>query len=187
MSDIPPALLEAIAFAARAHSGQVRKDGRTPYVSHVFRVCLITRHLFGVDDAAVLMAAVLHDTIEDTTTDFDDIEQRFGREVAGWVATLTKEMRLPEAQREQNYCHGLGTSTWQVRMCKLADIYDNLSDLRNLPKEKRARVFGVTKRYLDALAVNMPPKVEAAHRIVTDLWNKARQDAENATDGIRVS
>ena len=43
-------LLEAVSFAARAHQGQMRKDGKTPYASHVFRVCLILRHVFGIDD-----------------------------------------------------------------------------------------------------------------------------------------
>ena len=54
MTDLPPALLDAIAFAARAHRSQTRKDGETPYVSHVFRVCLIARHLFGVTDPDAL-------------------------------------------------------------------------------------------------------------------------------------
>src|SRR5713226_7417151 len=96
-------LLEAIAFAARAHQGQLRKDQRTPYASHVFRVCLIVRQIFGVEDASVLTAAVLHDTVEDTTTDFDDLEKEFGSEVAGWVAALSKDKRLPDAEREKAY------------------------------------------------------------------------------------
>src|SRR5438270_10424969 len=107
-------LLDAIAFAARAHDGQRRKDGRTPYVSHVFRVCLIARHLFGVDDPQVLLAAVLHDTIEDTTTDFDDIEERFGAQVARWVAALSKDKRQQDQGREAEYCKTLSASPWQV-------------------------------------------------------------------------
>ncbi len=96
MPEFDPAtrtLLDAISFATRAHHGQLRKDGRTPYVSHVYRVSLIVRHVFGIDDPAVLTAAVLHDTIEDTTTDFDDVEEHFGAEVAGWVARLSKDKR----------------------------------------------------------------------------------------------
>src|SRR5207249_469734 len=92
-------LLEAVAFTTRAHQGQFRKDRQTPYVSHAYRVCMIVRELFGVADVNVLMAALLHDTVEDTTTDFDDVEERFGRDVAGWVALLTKDKRLPEKKR----------------------------------------------------------------------------------------
>src|SRR5207245_4512347 len=91
-------LLEAISFAARVHHGQLRKDGRTPYASHVFRVCLIVRQVFEIDDASVLTAAVLHDTVEDTTTDFDDLKNEFGEKVAGWIAALSKDKRLPDAE-----------------------------------------------------------------------------------------
>src|SRR5438132_11061847 len=94
-------LLDAVAFAARAHRGQLRKDGATPYVSHVFRACLVVRHVFGFDDERMLTAALLHDTIEDTTTDFDDVTERFGPEVAAWVACLSKDKRLPDDQRER--------------------------------------------------------------------------------------
>src|SRR5262249_46293209 len=92
-------LLEAVAFAARAHHGQFRKDRQTPYVSHVFRVCLVVRDIFGCTDPRMLIAALLHDTIEDTTTDFDDIHERYGAEIATWVAFLTKDKRLLEDER----------------------------------------------------------------------------------------
>src|SRR6266496_1092982 len=118
-------LLEAVAFAARAHHGQLRKDGRTPYASHVFRVCLIVRHVFGVEDPAVMQAAVLHDIVEDTTTDYDEIEEEFGAKIARWVADLSKDKRLPEAEREKAYEARLAQSPWQVKVCKLADIFDN--------------------------------------------------------------
>jgi (p)ppGpp synthase/HD superfamily hydrolase len=121
-------ILQAIAFAARAHQGQLRKDKATPYVSHVFRVCFIVRHVFGVTDARALMAAALHDTIEDTTTDYDDLKKEFGEDVAAWVAVLSKDKRLEERPREETYVHGLADAPWQVKVCKLADIVDNLLD-----------------------------------------------------------
>src|SRR6266702_2258951 len=148
-------LLEAIAFAARAHQGQLRKDQRTPYVSHVFRVCLIVRQVFGVDDASVLTAAVLHDTIEDTTIDFDDIAKEFGPEIAGWVSALSKDKRLHEDPREKAYEAQLAQAPWQVKICKLADIYDNLMDAIHMPQEKQARSKRNAHRYLAALKSNL--------------------------------
>src|SRR5436190_19977054 len=94
-------LLEAVSFAGRAHQGQLRKDRRTPYASHPFRVCLVLRHFFGFEEPAILTAALLHDTIEDTTTDYDDVAEHFGPEVAGWVAQLTKDKRLEDGPREE--------------------------------------------------------------------------------------
>jgi guanosine-3',5'-bis(diphosphate) 3'-pyrophosphohydrolase len=172
MSELPPALLDAIAFAARAHDGQKRKDGRTPYVSHVFRVTIIARQLFGVDDPQVLQAAVLHDTIEDTTTDFDDIKERFGVQVAQWVAALSKDKRRQDEEREDEYCRTLAASPWQVRICKLADVYDNLSDSGSQPAEKRARSVSRSRKYLDALKVKMPPEIERPLAIVEELWKR---------------
>src|SRR2546423_7576788 len=96
-------MLEAASFAARAHRHQLRKDGQTPYAAHPFRVCLVVRHVFGIDDPEILTAALLHDTIEDTTTDFDDLEEKFGARIAGWVGALSKDMRLPDAEREAAY------------------------------------------------------------------------------------
>src|SRR6516225_6065576 len=121
-------VLEAATFAARAHKKQLRKDGQTPYASHVFRVCLVVRHVFGFDDLRMLIAALLHDTIEDTTTDFDDIVQRFGPKIAEWVAYLTKDKRLPEDLRERDYMKRLQEAPWQVHVCKLAEVYENLMD-----------------------------------------------------------
>src|SRR5438445_3456097 len=130
-------LLEAFSFAARAHQGQLRQDGKTPYVSHVLRVCFVLRHVFGVDDAGALTAAALHDTLEDTTTDFDDLEEKFGRDVAAWAAALSKDKRLPNEEREQVYCRALAAAPWQVQVGKLADIFDNLLDMGYLPRAKR--------------------------------------------------
>jgi guanosine-3',5'-bis(diphosphate) 3'-pyrophosphohydrolase len=160
-------LLEAIAFAACAHQGQFRKDRITPYHSHVFRVCLIARHVFGVEDVAVLTAAVLHDTIEDTTTDFDDIEERFGAEIAGWVALLSKDKRQRDEERERDYCDHLRSAPWQVKICKLADIYDNITDSASLKPERRSRTYQRSRVYLDALAdPHSPPAVQRAYEIV---------------------
>lgn len=159
-------LYDAIAFAARAHSHQLRKDGITPYISHPFRVAMIVRHLFGFDDPKLLAAAVLHDTIEDTTTDYEDLELSFGKTVAGWVAALTKDMRLPLDEREKIYCETLITSGWQVCICKLADIYDNLSDGRALTPGHRLRIVERSRAYLQSWSGRVPNEAKAAYNLV---------------------
>ena len=157
---------EAAAFAARAHRHQTRKDGHTPYVSHVFRVCLVVRHVFGFDDPQMLAAALLHDTIEDTNTDCDDIIERFGPEVAGWVAVLTKDMRLLHDEREEKYAEGLRKAPWKVKALKLADIYDNLGDCKHLSPGARQKTVKKTHFYLDAIRTNMPKELQPALKIV---------------------
>jgi (p)ppGpp synthase/HD superfamily hydrolase len=120
---------KAASFAARAHLGQVRKDGRTPYVAHPFRVAMIVRDVFGCEDESVIAGALLHDTIEDTTTDYDELRKVFGEDVAAIVAAMTKDMRLPERLREPAYDEQLRKADWRARLVKLADTFDNLCDV----------------------------------------------------------
>ena len=162
-ADMP---FEAAAFAARAHRHQLRKDNQTPYVSHVFRVCLVVRHTFGFDDPKMLAAALLHDTIEDTATDCDDIIERFGPDVATWVAALTKDMRLPHDDREAAYAKALAEADWQVKALKLADLYDNLADSEHLTPGGRRKTASKTRFYLDAVRADLPELVLPALHLV---------------------
>lgn len=159
-------LLEAVSFAARAHRHQLRKDKETPYAAHPFRVCLIARHVFGIDDPKVLAAAVLHDTIEDTTTDYDDLVERFGPDVARWTAALTKDMRLPDAEREAAYHAQLAAADWPVQIGKLADVYDNLTDSYQLSETGRKKAIARSTEYLTVFRPILAPQAVAAFAIV---------------------
>jgi guanosine-3',5'-bis(diphosphate) 3'-pyrophosphohydrolase len=161
-------LLEAVSFAARAHKHQWRKDGQTPYAAHPFRACLVLRTVFGIDDTEVLTAAVLHDTIEDTNTDCDDLIRTFGPRVAGWVALLSKDKRLPDQRRETEYRARLAAADWQVKACKLADVFDNLMDCVH-SAAFRKRTVARSRYYLEVLN---DPRVAKAHEIVTRLLHE---------------
>jgi guanosine-3',5'-bis(diphosphate) 3'-pyrophosphohydrolase len=124
----------AASFAARAHEGQRRKDGSTPYIAHPGRVATILAAVFGCRDEVALTAAWLHDTIEDTNTDYDEVAREFGREVADCVAALTKNMILPGRARQRDYDARLAKADWRARLIKLADQYDNYADSRHLKR-----------------------------------------------------
>ena len=126
----PPGALwyDAAAFAERAHAGQTRRDGRTPYAAHVARVAMTVSAVFGCDDEQTLAIAWLHDTFEDTTTDFEDLLERFGETVAREVAALSKNPALPSEQRESAYDEGLAAASWRAKIVKLADVIDNMHD-----------------------------------------------------------
>ena len=167
----PALLLEAISFAARKHQGQMRKDGRTPYFAHPVRVMTILLTEFGVTDPEVLAAAVLHDTIEDTTTDYDDIAERFGQRVAWFVSLLTKDARLPEEDREPRFLADLAAAPLEVKLCKLADTYDNLIDSKALSPAGRQKAIDKAKKLLAAFAPTMPNESRLA-------WEKVRERVE---------
>jgi guanosine-3',5'-bis(diphosphate) 3'-pyrophosphohydrolase len=94
------------------------------------RVAMIVRHVFDIADETALIAALLHDTIEDTTTDHDELTHHFGREVADDVAAVSKDGRLPHDEREAAYDRQIAAASWQARLVKLADVYDNFCDSR---------------------------------------------------------
>lgn len=167
-------LLEAVSFAARAHEGQRRKDNKTPYASHPFRVCLIVRDVFGCADPRMLITALLHDTIEDTTTDFDDLAERFGPDIGAWVAVLTKDKRLAESERERVYVEGLKAAPWQVQVCKLADLYDNLTDLAKLPRDRQMHAFKRYEHYFSELCQTTAAEAKTPIALVRQLINQTK-------------
>jgi guanosine-3',5'-bis(diphosphate) 3'-pyrophosphohydrolase len=176
MSESLHAVLHAVSYASRQHEGQRRKDGTTPYVSHVVRVAFIVQRLFGHDDADMVTAAVLHDTLEDTRSDFDEIAERFSPRVAKWVAALSKDKRLEESEREDAYLKQLLSADWQVQVCKLADIYDNLLDMDSAAAARTSQVLSRARHYLDGLARVPNAKVKRAWNIVETFWQqRARQ------------
>ena len=157
-----PLWQHAASLAARVHRHQVRKDKlKTPYFSHPARVAMIVAVRFGCGDETALAAAFLHDVIEDTTTDYDDLLEHFGRAVADVVACLSKDPRVVESRREQLYDEQLAVGPWQARLVKLADVYDNLADApddetrrRMLERLDRAtEVAGVGPHIADAITV----------------------------------
>jgi len=166
--DVRP-LLQAVSFAARAHQGQFRKDGKTPYASHPCRVAFVVRDVFAISDQQVVTAALLHDTLEDTTTDFDDLVETFGRQVAAWVAALSKDKRLPEDEREAAYIKQLQESPWQVHVCKLADIFDNLLDCAFMDTSGRRHVVKRTHFYLSAIKEVLTEPAQRAWQLAWEL------------------
>jgi (p)ppGpp synthase/HD superfamily hydrolase len=166
MSDPNAIVFEAASFAARAHKNQFRKDKETPYFSHPVRVCLTVRQVFGFDDPQMLAAALLHDTIEDTSTDCDDIIERFGPTVGKWVSALSKDTRLPHDPREAEYSSVLAGSDWQVKVLKLADLYDNLGDSKSTSLAQKRKTVEKAHFYLAAVRHGLPPEADKAMKLV---------------------
>ena len=169
-NNVSDLVLAAISFAARAHRHQIRKDGETPYAAHPMRVLFIARDVFGATDPRLLATAALHDTLEDTTTDCDDLIEQFGPDVATWVAALSKDKRLPDDERETAYGEALLAGGPPVILCKLADMYDNLADCKTMPPAKRAKTFARVRKYLDILKPRVTAETERAYGIVEAKW-----------------
>ena len=126
MSDIT----QARSFAKRKHLGQLRKNGKTTTFSHLKDVVRNLKKM-KVTDEEIICAAWLHDTIEDTDTDYDSIKDRFGKNIAEIVVSVTKDNRLPKKQREIKYQKDLKASSAKAKLVKIADILANVNDAPN--------------------------------------------------------
>ena len=117
-------LHEAIQVAAVAHGDQKRKGSDIPYISHPFMVAMILSQAGFPED--VIVAGVLHDTIEDTDLTLDDIISRFGERVAGIVQGCSEEDRsLPWKARKQHTIDYLKTASPDIRATSCADKLHN--------------------------------------------------------------
>jgi guanosine-3',5'-bis(diphosphate) 3'-pyrophosphohydrolase len=126
-------LLEALDFAAKRHRFQRRKDQHaTPYINHPIQVAKVLASA-GESDVTLLMAAVLHDTIEDTNTGYDELKEKFGHEVADIVLELTDDKRLSKEERKARQVQHASTRSVKARMVKLADKICNVSDILHHP------------------------------------------------------
>jgi (p)ppGpp synthase/HD superfamily hydrolase len=121
---------QAEEYARKKHAHAFRKDGKTPYADHLKAVVGNLRRL-GVNDEDVLAAGWLHDVIEDTGTDYDDLYEKFGQKTADIVAAVTKDNRLTRHKREQDYLNQLKIAPLEAKLVKLGDILANVKDLEN--------------------------------------------------------
>ena len=97
-----PGLMQATLFAAEKHRGQRRKDvGETPYINHPIMVVNLLANVGRIFDIETLQAGMLHDTIEDTDTTADELEEHFGFEVRSLVLEVTDDKRLEKPERKR--------------------------------------------------------------------------------------
>jgi (p)ppGpp synthase/HD superfamily hydrolase len=126
-------LPEAYDYAARLHSGQTRKGAaREPYVNHVIDVAARVARSPEADETLVL-GALLHDIVEDTTGTAAEIAARFGADVAALVLEVTDDKALPKAERKRLQEATVAGKTAGARRIKLADKASNLTALAESP------------------------------------------------------
>jgi guanosine-3',5'-bis(diphosphate) 3'-pyrophosphohydrolase len=150
-------LLEAIAFAAAKHRNQRRKDAEaSPYINHPLQLAHVLATEGGVTDLKTLMAAVLHDTVEDTQTTNEELVQRFGKKVADVVMEVTDDKTLTKAERKQRQVEHASQMSKRAALVKLADKTCNLRDVidsppTGWPPARKREYFDWAKQVVDGL------------------------------------
>ena len=132
MSDIAK-ILEAANFAADKHKDQTRKGNGQPYINHPLEVANLLAQVGGVKDDDMIIAGLLHDTVEDSDVTFDDVEKKFGPRVAGFVRELTDDKSLPKAERKRLQVEHAPHMSHEAKQIKLADKISNVRDVADCP------------------------------------------------------
>jgi len=151
-------VLEAIHFAAVAHDGQYRKGPKkVPYICHPLEVAKILIES-GEDREAVIVAAILHDTVEDCGVTLEQIARKFGDEVAGLVGDLTNPEDWDGLEGQCKEVAKVAASRPEIGAIKVADKTSTLRDLvRNPPpwEEDRYHAYvDFSRRILSVSQVN---------------------------------
>ena len=144
---LPSTLLRALHFAADRHQGQRRKgSSQMPYINHLIGVATLLAVTGSVTDETLLVGAVLHDTVEDTDTTFEELELLFGKEVADLVREVTDDKTLPKHVRKDLQVAHAATASPNAKQLKIADKTCNLRDVMDHPpvnwsRERRLEYF----------------------------------------------
>ena len=164
MSD-PARLLAAARYAAERHHGQRRKGAADlPYVMHVFDVA---RRLAEVrpDDETLILGAILHDVVEDTSGTREEIASLFGEDVASLVMEVTDDKSLPKARRKELQVKHVPHLSDAAKRLKFADKASNLTAIVDAPPDwddQRKRAYADWAEQVMAGARGLDPELEAA-------------------------
>ena len=162
-----PKILAAAAFAAHKHRDQRRKDAAaSPYINHPIALANILANEGGITDATVIVAALLHDTVEDTETTPAELQSVFGEAVAKVVMEVTDDKSLPKARRKRLQVEHAGQISARARLVKIADKIANLRDIAASPPkdwtlERRREYFEWAKEVVDRLG-DVSPSLRGA-------------------------
>ena len=126
--------LSALEFAAEKHKNQKRKGAEaSPYINHPIAVAKILAEEGGVTDESLLIAAILHDTVEDTATTPQELVARFGADVAALVGEVTDDKSLPKERRKELQIINAPHKSARAKQLKIADKISNIRDIVSSP------------------------------------------------------
>jgi guanosine-3',5'-bis(diphosphate) 3'-pyrophosphohydrolase len=155
-------ILGAAQFAAEKHAQQKRKGANAePYVNHLIEVAGLVAMALQEPDTNLVMAAFLHDTIEDTGTTKSELVERFGTDVADLVVEMTDDKSLPKEERKRLQIENAPKKSVRAQTIKLADKISNLRSILSSPPthwdyERKRQYFTWAKRVVDGLTAPNP-------------------------------
>jgi (p)ppGpp synthase/HD superfamily hydrolase len=148
-------LATALDYAARMHTDQRRKGAnREPYINHLAEVSVILAEATSGQDANLVAAGLLHDTVEDTDATYDDLNELFGKDIADLVQEVTDDKSLPKDERKRLQIAHAPHKSDRAKMLKIADKISNLRSILETPpadwtSARKIAYFDWAKRVVD--------------------------------------
>ena len=137
---------KAVAFAANAHDGQLRKGTKLPYIVHPMEAMTIAATL--TDDPEILAAAVLHDVLEDCGVSEPALARQFGMRVARIVRAVSEEKETDtQGSWQKRKLHTINRMRAADEAEKIVTLADKLSNLRSMDRDLRAAGPGFWQRF----------------------------------------
>ncbi len=173
-------ILEATNFAAVKHCQQRRKNAEgSPYINHPIEVAHHLASVGRVTDEDILIAALLHDTIEDTETIREEIVQHFGETVATLVAECTDDKSLPKMERKRLQIENAPKKSIGAKMIKIADKTCNLRSIlsdppKDWPLSRQYDYFVWASKVVSGLLGQNEALDEAVKRILAEGLSKLK-------------
>lgn len=167
-----------IDFASEKHRFQTRKNKeKTPYISHPIGVAFNLMNVGGVRETPAIIGALLHDTVEDTQTTFEEIENKFGKNVANLVREVTDDKSLAQEARKRLQIINASHKSKGAAQIKLADKLFNLNDLFNNPppdwsQARIDRYYEWAQSVIDRLPPVSDKLLDASEEIINKYWEK---------------
>ena len=160
-------LFDAIEFAVHAHCGHFRKGTRTPYIFHPLNVARML--LESGCSEEVVVAGILHDTLEDTPIALEDIQTRFGEDVANLVYLVSEPDKLDTWEnRKKHTLMSLESASKEVLLIALADKLDNILSIQRVLEQDGDVVWSRFNRPKNAQAWYYQNLVDVFRRCVTE-------------------
>ena len=171
-------LIKAVRYSADNHRFQRRKGKEaSPYISHSLEVADLLASTGGITDVPILVAAILHDTVEDTRTTFEEVEALFGEEVRAIVEELTDDKTLPKAERKRLQIEHAPQLSSSAKPVKIADKICNIRDVAHdppadWPLQRRREYLKWAERVVAGCRGSNPPLEQRFDEVLRDAWSK---------------
>jgi uncharacterized protein (UPF0147 family) len=186
-------LTKALLYAAEAHRNQRRKGAaQEPYLNHLVEVLDLVVHATDGTDMDIVMAALLHDVVEDTSTSYEDVAANFGERVAQIVRESSDDMSLPKTERRRARIAAMPLKSREARLVKIADVISNLraiavSPPAGWPAERKLGYVEGCRQLVDAARGTDAAIERIFDQTAADVERTIRDEAPFAIEGRDVA